>query len=465
MSLTAKERLAIPRQPMPAQDGALRAQDFGEVNLGYDLATVQREAERCLLCPKPLCRDGCPVNIDIKTMMGHVACGDLAGAAEVLFAANALPSVTGRVCPQESQCEGCCVRGKKGESVAIGHVERFIADWARADRRQPTSIAQATGKRVAIVGSGPCGLAAAADLARLGHRVTVYEAFHTPGGVLVYGIPEFRLPKEIVRDELRRLGKLGVAIECNVVVGKTIEVAELREAYDAVLLAVGAGLPVFMDIPGEDLRGVSSANEFLTRVNLMEAYRFPASGTPVLRGRRVLVVGGGNVAMDAVRTAKRLGAEEATIVYRRDLDDLPARREEIHHAQEEGVAFRCFTAPLRVIDDGTGAVAGLACQRMAAGEPDAKGRRRPVPVPESEHVIDGDQVVVAIGSRANPLLTSTLPDLRLTPAGNIVVDADHQTSIPGLYAGGDITRGAATVILAMGDGRKIAAAIDRRLRG
>jgi glutamate synthase (NADPH/NADH) small chain len=459
--LTAKDRLAIPRQTMPARDGDVRCRTFDEVNIGQDLATIQREAERCLLCKTPTCREGCPVQVDIRAMCQHVTAGDLAQAANVLFAANALPSVTGRVCPQESQCEGCCVRAKKGDAVAVGNVERYVADWARANDAVPCTPAAPNGRKVAVVGSGPCGLTAACDLANLGYAVTVFEAFHTPGGVLVYGIPEFRLPKAIVADEVRRLAKLGVTIECNVVIGKTIDVAELRAEFSAVLIAVGAGLPVFMEVPGEDLRGVYSANEFLTRVNLMAAWTFPKAGTPVLRGRRVLVVGGGNVAMDAVRTARRLGAEAATIVYRRAKADMPARLEEVHHAEEEGVEFLENTAPIAVIPDGQGGVAGLRCVRMAAGEPDASGRRRPVPVPGSEHDLVADQIVVAIGSKANPLLTSTLPDLKLNKYGNIEIDGDHMTSVPGVFAGGDISRGAATVILAMGDGRKIATAIDR----
>ena len=367
------------------------------------------------------------------------------------------------MCPQETQCEGLCIRAKKGEPVAVGALERFVADWAmehRAELASPRS--PDVGRRVAIVGSGPAGLTAAGELARTGHRVTVFEAFHAPGGVLIYGIPEFRLPKDVVQSEIDRLRDLGVQIEVNAIVGKTWTLRELRQDFDAVFIAVGAGLPVFMGVPGEDLKGVYSANEYLTRVNLMGAFRADAD-TPVLHGKRVVVVGGGNVAMDAVRTARRLGAQEAVICYRRGKDELPARREEVHHAEEEGVRFELMAAPLEVIGDEDGWVTGLRCQMMELAEPDESGRRRPRPIPDSEYIVACDMVVVAIGTRSNPMLTSSEPDLRINEWGYLVVDDEGMTSVPGIFAGGDIVRGAATVILAMGDGKRAARSIERYL--
>jgi glutamate synthase (NADPH/NADH) small chain len=458
--LTAKERLAIDRHSMPMQDGTARAANFNEVNLGYDEATAVIEAQRCLECKNAKCIGGCPVQVDIPGFVGRVAAGDFAGAADKLLADNCLPAITGRVCPQETQCEAVCVRGIKGAPVAIGYLERYVADWARAHGVGATlSTTPKTAGKVAVVGSGPCGLTAAGELARRGYAVTVFEAFHTSGGVLVYGIPAFRLPKDIVAAEVKRLENQGVSIEYNAVIGKTISLAELRAEFEAIVIGVGAGLPVFMEVPGEDLRGVYSANEFLTRVNLMGANRFPETSTPVLKGRRVAVVGGGNVAMDSVRTAKRLGAEKAMIVYRRTREDLPARLEEIHHAEEEGVEFDFHVAPTAVIGNKDGWVEGLKCVRMQPGEKDASGRARPVPIPGSDFTIACDEVVVAIGTKANPLLTSTCPDLKLNKYGNIIVDEKGQSSVPGIFAGGDITRGAATVILAMGDGKQLAKSV------
>lgn len=456
--MPTKDRMTIDRQRMPAQEGSARKANFDEVNLGLDEAAAVLEASRCLECKNAKCVAGCPVNIDIPKFVAQVAVRDFAGAARSLLGDNALPAITGRVCPQESQCECLCIRSHRGPPVAIGNVERFVADWARTHPEAQTPN-RPTGAKVAVIGSGPCGLTAAGELARLGYRVTVFEAFHTPGGVLVYGIPNFRLPKSIVRSEVDRLRALGVEIECNVVVGKTIEMSELRRDFAAVVIGVGAGLPSFMEVPGEDLKGVYSANEFLTRVNLMGANRFPAVGTPVLRGHRVAVVGGGNVAMDAVRTAKRLGAEHAMIVYRRTREEMPARVEEVHHAEEEGIEFELLVAPLAVLGNKDGWVEGMRCIRMQLGEQDAKGRRKPVPIPGSEFTMACDEVVVAVGTKANPLLTSTLPELKLNKWGNIEVDSDGMTSIPGVFAGGDITRGAATVILAMGDGKQIASRV------
>jgi glutamate synthase (NADPH/NADH) small chain len=462
--LTAKERMAITRHPMPERLAELRAQDFGEVNLGYSDVLAIAEAERCLQCPKPKCIDGCPVRVNIPRFIDLLVHGDVHAAAESLLDDNALPCVTGRVCPQESQCEGQCLRGKKGEPVAIGYLERYVADWAQAHPVEMAAQKQPSiGRRVAIVGSGPAGLTAAGELAKHGYDVTIFEAFHAAGGVLMYGIPEFRLPKDIVAREVERLVESGVTIEKNAVIGKTFTLSELRGRFEAVFIAVGAGLPVFMDVPGENFKGVYSANEYLTRVNLMGAWN-PDSDTPVLRGHRVVVVGGGNVAMDSVRTARRLGADEATIVYRRGRDELPARAEEAHHAEAEGVRFELLAAPVEVLADESGWVRGVRCIRMALGEADASGRARPEPILGSEFEIPCEMVVVAIGTRSNPLLTATAPELKVNAWGYIEVDQTGMTSMPGVFAGGDIVRGAATVILAMGDGKRCAAAIDRYLR-
>ena len=463
MPMSPKERMAIPRQDVPAQDALTRSGNFNEVNLGYSTTLAQLEAERCLQCKNAKCIVGCPVSVNIPRFVDFVAKGDLTAAAESLMADNCLPAVTGRVCPQESQCEAQCVRGVKGSSVAIGALERFVADWARENNAADSACAARSGRTVAVVGSGPGGLTAAGELARLGHEVTVFEAFHTPGGVLVYGIPEFRLPKGIVAKEVERLQRLGVMIQVNAIVGRTFSVADLRHDFDAVFIAVGAGLPQFMNVPGENLKGVYSANEYLTRVNLMGAWSADAR-TPVLKGKRIVVVGGGNVAMDAVRTGKRLGATDAVIAYRRGKEELPARLEEVHHAEQEGIRFELLVAPLRVLSNAEGWVTGLECQRMRLGEPDASGRRKPEPVPGSEFTIDCDLVVSAIGTRANPLLTQTCPDLKLNKYGNIVVDQDLMSSLPGVFAGGDIVRGAATVILAMGDGKTAAKRIDAWLK-
>jgi glutamate synthase (NADPH/NADH) small chain len=463
--LSPKERMTIDRSHMPEQDALLRAANFREVNLGYSQQLAMLEAERCLQCKNPVCIEGCPVRVNIPLFIERLRVGDMDGAAASLLDDNALPCVTGRVCPQEIQCEGRCVRAKKGASVAIGSLERFVADWAmeHPDRSKPAAPAT-SGRSVAVVGSGPAGLTAAGELVKQGHDVTVFEAFHAAGGVLIYGIPEFRLPKDIVQQEVDRLVASGVKIETNAIIGRTYTLRELRERFDAVFLAVGAGLPVFMNVPGENFKGVYSANEYLTRVNLMGAWN-PESDTPVLKGHRVVVVGGGNVAMDSVRTAKRLGADEATIVYRRGKAELPARAEEVHHAEQEGIRFELQVAPLEVLADENRWVTGLRCIRMELGEPDASGRRRPIPIEGSEFVIDCEMVVVAIGTRSNPLLTASEPDLALNQAGYIVTDEHGMSSLPGVFAGGDIVRGAATVILAMGDGKRAAASVDAWLRG
>jgi glutamate synthase (NADPH/NADH) small chain len=458
--MSPKERMAIQRQRMPEQDATARSHNFCEVNLGLPEQMAVLEAQRCIQCKDPKCVQGCPVRVNIPRFIDFLSKGDLPGAAGSLLGDNALPCVTGRVCPQETQCEELCVRGLKGEAVGIGYLERFVADWAMKNGSAAAAKPTPTGKKVAVVGGGPAGLTAAGELAKYGHDVTVYEALHQPGGVLVYGIPEFRLPKQIVDKEVQRLTDAGVKIECNVVVGRTYTLPELRQNFDAIFIANGAGLPVFMNVPGENLKGVYSANEYLTRVNLMAAYEFPSADTPVLVGKRVAVVGGGNVAMDAVRTAKRLGAEVASIVYRRTKAEMPARAEEVHHAEQEGVAFEMLVAPLEVVGNDKKWVTGLKCQRMQLGEADASGRRSPVAIPGSEFILDCDVVVVSIGTRANPLLTATCPELKLNKRGNIEADANGMTSLPGVFAGGDIVRGAATVILAMGDGKRSAKAIN-----
>jgi len=462
--LSTKQRLQINRQKMTEQDPLVRNANFGEVNLGLPEKVALLEAERCLLCKDPKCITGCPVGVNIPRFVELLSQGNLPEAAQCLLNDNALPAVTGRVCPQETQCEIECIRGNKGLPVAIGYLERYVGDWARTHSdQQSLQVASPSGKKVAVVGSGPGGLTAAGELAKCGHDVTVFEALHKPGGVLVYGIPEFRLPKRIVQEEVGRLERSGVKIVCNTVIGRTYTVPELREQFDAVFIANGAGLPVFMNVPGENYKGVYSANEYLTRVNLMAAYQFPRSDTPVLQGQRIATVGGGNVAMDSARTAKRMGAESSMIIYRRTRKEMPARSEEIHHAEEEGLQFEFLVAPVEVVGNEKKWVTGLKCVRMQLGEPDASGRARPIIIPGSEFVVPCDVVVVAIGTRANPLLTATCPDLKLNKWGNIIVDDNCMTNLPGVFAGGDIVRGAATVILAMGDGKRAAKAMNEYL--
>jgi glutamate synthase (NADPH/NADH) small chain len=450
---------------MPVQDAQVRAHNFLEVNAGYTVAHAAIEAERCLRCQHPLCVDGCPVRIPIPDFIHAVAAGNMAAAAQVLRSANPLPAICGRVCPQELQCEAACSMGDRFEPVGIGHLERFVADW---ERTQPLAITAAITKseKIAVIGAGPSGLVCAGELARLGYAVTIYEALHAPGGVLRYGIPEFRLPKAILDWEIDVLKGMGVEIVCNVIIGKTITMDDLTGAlgYSAVFIGTGAGLPQFLNIPGENLNGVYSANEFLTRVNLMRAYDFPNADTPVRVGKRVAVIGAGNTAMDAVRTAKRMGADQAMIVYRRSDQEMSARVEEYHHALEEGVQFHWLTAPREVVDDGTGWVAGLRCQRMQLGEPDASGRRRPAPIAGSDFVLPVDNVVLAIGTTPNPLLTRTTSGLATTKHGCLVADeATGLTSKTMVFAGGDAVTGAATVILAAGAGKRAARAIDRML--
>ena len=458
--ISNRERMAIDRVSMPERLPEIRATDFAEVNLGFSEKLAFIEADRCLQCKNPTCMDGCPVRVDIPRFIALLQEGDIHGAARSMLTDNALPCVTGRVCPQEIQCEGRCIRAKKGPAVAIGALERFVADWANDHEGAVVLDVHApTGRKVAVVGSGPAGLTAAGELVGLGHDVTILEAFHAPGGVLIYGIPEFRLPKDIVQQEVDRLVARGVKLETNQIVGKTWTLGELRQRFDAVFIAVGAGLPVFMNVPGENYKGVYSANEYLTRINLMGAWT-GRTDTPVLHGQRVAVIGGGNVAMDSVRTALRMGAASASIAYRRGKEELPARVEEVHHAEQEGVRFEMLTAPVEVLGDENGWVTGLRCVRMELGEPDDSGRRRPTPIPDSEFVMPTDMVVVAIGTRSNPLLTSTAPELELSERGYIVTDEAGMTSMPGVFAGGDIVRGAATVILAMGDGKTAAHAID-----
>ena len=455
------------KHPMPTRSPEERRQTFGEVALGYDEETAVSEAERCLNCRNPLCMQGCPVMIRIPEFIRKVAERDFEGAYEVISASSSLPAVCGRVCPQETQCEKTCVRGLKGESVAIGRLERFVADRHNALSRGKGGQAPhaSNGHKVAIVGSGPSGLACAGDLNRLGYDVTIFEALHVAGGVLVYGIPEFRLPKEIVKRETDNLTENGVRIETNVVVGKTLTIDELmeEEGFEAVFVGSGAGLPRFMSIPGENLKGVYSANEYLTRVNLMKAY-LPGSDTPIRHAKRVAVVGGGNVAMDAARSALRMGAEEVSIVYRRGEEELPARREEVEHAKEEGIVFRLLTNPKEILGDEKGEVKSISCVEMTLGEPDSSGRRRPVEKENSLFSIDVDTVIMAIGTSPNPLIKSTTKGLETQKWGGIVADEDGRTSRPGVFAGGDAVTGAATVILAMGAGKKAAAAIDAYIK-
>ena len=467
--LTARERMKMERVWMPEQDPAARSRNFTEVNLGLTPELAIEEARRCLMCKRPICIDGCPVNIRITDFIDLVAEGEFDQAAKVIKEDNSLPAICGRVCPQENQCEGTCVLDRKDKPIAIGALERFVADYERDnDLMTVAPLVTRTGKRVAVVGSGPAGLACATDLARLGHEVTVFEALHELGGVLVYGIPEFRLPKEIVRTEIAQLEAMGVEFVTDAVIGMIDSIDDLlgEEGYDAVFLGVGAGLPRFPKIPGENLIGVYSANEFLTRVNLMKAY-LPDSDTPLLdlRGRTVAVFGGGNTAMDAVRTAIRLGAGKASIIYRRSEEEMPARREEVHHARQEGVRFDLLATPVEFFGDEDGFLKKVRLQRMELGEPDEGGRRRPVPVAGSEWVEEVDVAVVAIGNSPNPLLPKATPDLDQTRWGTVVTDeATGRTTKPGVFAGGDIVTGGATVILAMGAGRTAAASINEYLQ-
>ena len=451
-----------PRTAMPEQKPEIRKHNFEEVPTGYTVAMAQEEASRCLQCKKPGCVEGCPVSVDIPGFIGLVAKGDFTGAIRNIWSKNALPAVCGRVCPQEIQCEGKCIVGKRGEPVAIGNLERFVADWERENGTgELPPKAEPTGKKIAVVGSGPSGLTVAGDLIQKGHSVTVFEAFHKAGGVLVYGIPEFRLPKAIVGQEVNFLERLGANVEVDAVVGRTVSLDELfGEGYEAIYLGVGAGLPRFMNLPGENLIGILSANEYLTRANLMKAYKFPEVDTPIPLGKNVVVLGAGNVAMDSARTAMRLGAKSVKIVYRRSRDEMPARGAEIHHAEEEGIEFFLLTNPTKFEGDEKGRLTGMECLKMELGEPDDSGRRRPIPIEGSEFHMDTDLVVVAVGSGANPLLTQSTPDMSLNKWGYIEADPETgKTTKRGVWAGGDIVTGAATVILAMGAGRKAADSI------
>ncbi len=465
--------MSLKKNPMPSQEPAVRAHNFDEVTIGYSAETAVDEALRCLSCKNMPCVSGCPVNIHIPEFIAKVKEGDFEGAYQVIHKTSSLPAVCGRVCPQETQCEAKCVRGIKGESVGIGRLERFVADWHNAHSDTAPTVAPSNGHRVAIVGSGPSGLTCAGDLAKKGYKVTVFEALHTAGGVLVYGIPEFRLPKSIVRKEVENLIAMGVDVETNVVIGKTLTVDELFEkGFEAVFIGSGAGLPNFMGIPGESCKGVYSANEFLTRSNLMKAYREDPD-TPIMKGGKVAVVGGGNVAMDAARTALRLGAEKVYIVYRRSMEELPARREEVEHAQEEGIEFLLLNNPVEILgyenpddrrDPKNGFVTGMKCIKMKLGEPDERGRRRPIPIEGSEFVLDVNTVIISIGTSPNPLIKSTTAGLEVNKHGGIIVEeATGATTKEGVYAGGDAVTGAATVISAMGAGKTAAKAIDEYL--
>ena len=452
------------KNPMPEQEPLVRNRNFAEVACGYSKETAIDEAQRCIRCKNPACVSGCPVNVRIPEFISKVAEGDFEAAYDIISTTNALPAVCGRVCPQESQCEGKCVRGIKGESVGIGRLERFVADYHREHSDAKAVKQESNGHRVAIVGSGPSGLTCAGDLARMGYEVTVFEAFHKAGGVLVYGIPEFRLPKSIVQAEIDNLAAMGVNIVTNAVIGRAMSVDELfDEGYEAVFIGSGAGLPMFMHIPGENLLGVYSANEYLTRINLMKAY-LPEYDTPIKRAKRVAVVGGGNVAMDAARCAKRMGADEVYIVYRRSMEELPARKEEVHHAQEEEIVFKLLNNPVAVLGDESGHVKGIECVKMELGEPDESGRRRPVEIKDSNFVLDVDAVIMAIGTSPNPLIKSTTEGLETNKKGCIVADETAATSREGVFAGGDAVTGAATVILAMGAGKTAAESIDKYIK-
>lgn len=456
--------MTMTKTPMPEQDPNVRNKNFKEVSLGYTAEMAVEEAKRCLNCKKPHCIEGCPVNIRIPEFIMKVAEGDFLAAYEVITSTNALPALSGRVCPQESQCECKCVRGVKGEPVAIGRLERFVADWYLEHINKMPAKPESNGIQVAVVGSGPAGLTCASELAQKGYAVSIFEALHTAGGVLVYGIPEFRLPKAIVANEVRKLEAMGVQVMTNMVIGKVLSIDELFEmGFKAVFVGSGAGLPMFMNIEGEALKGVMSANEYLTRINLMKGYNAEAD-TPVIVSKAVAVVGGGNVAMDAARCAKRLGAEHVYIVYRRGEAEMPARLEELHHAKEEGIELYTLCNPTKIFDDGNGRVGSMECIRMELGEPDASGRRRPIAVPGSEFTLPVDTVIMSLGTSPNPLIRSTTPGLETNRKGCLIVNEENMTTREGVYAGGDAVTGAATVILAMGAGKKAAAAIDASLR-
>lgn len=458
--------MSLTKVPMPELNPSVRNRNFEEVAMGYTEDMAVEEAQRCLKCKNPLCMGGCPVQVNIPDFIGLVAERKFREAYEKIRESSSLPAVCGRVCPQESQCEKYCVRGKKGEPVAIGRLERFVADWYLKNGCKELFKPISNGKKVAVIGGGPAGLTCAGDLAKLGYAVTVFEAFHTAGGVLVYGIPEFRLPKSIVNQEIENLKAMGVTIMTDMVIGKVLSIEELMkdEGFDGVFIGTGAGLPGFLGIDGENLNGVYSANEFLTRINLMKAYRFPEYDTPIHLGKNVVVVGGGNVAMDAARSAKRLGAENVTIVYRRGREEMPARLEEVHHAEEEGIVFRLLCNPVEIIGDENGWVTQMKCVEMELGEPDASGRRRPVAKPDSEFILDVDDVIVAVGQTPNPLIKATTEGLVTNQRGCIVAQEETgKTSLEGVYAGGDAVTGAATVILAMGAGKKAAKAMHEYL--
>lgn len=457
-------KLVLTKTPMKEQDPLKRRNNFKEVNLGYSLEEALHEAKRCLQCKKPKCVKGCPVNVSIPDFIDAIVKGDLEKAYNIITTSNNLPAICGRVCPQEQQCEKQCILTTRGESVAIGRLERFVADSFLDSDIKADQEVKAKGKRVAVVGSGPAGLTAAGDLAKLGYDVTIFEAFHEPGGVLVYGIPEFRLPKDLVKKEIDKLKRLGVKFQMNTIIGKTLTIDDLfQDGFKAVFIGSGAGLPRFMGIDGENLNGVYSANEYLTRVNLMKAYDFPNSHTPVKLGEKIAVVGGGNVAMDAARSALRLGAREVHIIYRRSMEELPARSEEVHHAREEGVIFDVLTNPKEIIGE-DGWVKGLKCVKMELGEMDASGRKRPREIEGSEFIMDFDLVIMAIGTSPNPLIKASTPELETNDRGGILVDQEtYATSMDRVYAGGDAVTGSATVIMAMGAGKRATQAIDKRL--
>lgn len=456
--------MTLTKTPMPEQDPQVRAHNFQEVTLGYTPEMAMEEAARCLGCKKPKCVEGCPVNVRIPEFIGKVAEGDFKAAYEIITSTNALPALSGRVCPQETQCEARCVRGVKGEPVAIGRLERFVADWYRENINEMPAKVACNGIKVAVVGSGPAGLTCASDLAGRGYDVSIFEALHTAGGVLVYGIPEFRLPKAIVANEVKKLEAQGVHVMTNMVIGRVLTIDDLFEmGFKSVFVGSGAGLPMFMNIPGESLKGVMSANEYLTRTNLMKAYK-DEYDTPIIKSKAVAVVGGGNVAMDAARCAMRLGAEHVYVVYRRGEAEMPARLEEQHHAKEEGIEFKTLCNPVEILSDENGRACGMKCVRMELGEPDASGRRRPIAIPDSEFVLDVDTVIMSLGTSPNPLIRSTTPGLETNRKGCLIVNEDEMTTREGVFAGGDAVTGAATVILAMGAGKKGAASIDAFLK-